>query len=255
MKKITQIAETGGARIDFNDFRDVFNLEMWDVMESIFSPFDNDTEGIIVEGCTISGSVGNYTISSGIVYLDGEFRRFSSQAGLSLPQYIKASSDSNTTRTFEDGNTKTLFITKSADLTTSAPGSGQYIAFTSTTDANDRRWAKPALGGGIKFSDPVEIGDWNMDLDETKGVNFPAGITASRIRGIFVKIRDDQATPNYYDFKNPGGIIGGSYTGTGIYYSDVISGIALSRQTGGIFDNNFFDSTSYNRGWVTFMYV
>lgn len=140
MKKITQVAETGGARIDFNDFRDVFNDEIWDAIEAIFSPYNTDTEGVIISGCVVGGSgPSSYTLSAGIVYLGGEFMRVSAASGLSLPQYIKAATAVNTTRTFEDTTIKTLYITHSADLSGSIPGAGQYVSITTTTDPDDRR--------------------------------------------------------------------------------------------------------------------
>lgn len=153
MKKITQAATTGGAPIYLDDFKDVFNLELWDVLQGMLSVFDTDTEGIIVQGCNIGGSgPSNYSISGGIVYIDGEFRRLTAATGLSLPQYIKAATDVNTTRTFEDTIIKTLFITKSADLDTSIPGSGQYIAITTTTDPDDRRYVSEINGEWVEIT-------------------------------------------------------------------------------------------------------
>lgn len=159
MKKITQVADTGGGPITKADLRVVFNLEIWDVLEAMFEGYDTDTQGIIVSGCELSGSVGNYTISAGIVYLDGEFRRFAAQTGLSLPQYIKAATDTNDSRTFEDASSKVLFITESADLATSAPGT-QYVPFTSTTSADGRRFNRPLTSTVTKKSKQI-----NMNAD------------------------------------------------------------------------------------------
>lgn len=168
MKKITQTAETGGARLDFDDFRDVFNDEIWDAMEASYEQFDSDTEGIIVSGCAVSGSAGNYTIAAGIVYIDGEFRRFSQQTGLTFPQYMKAATDVNTTRTFGDSTTKTLFITKSADLQSTVPGSGQYISFTGDgSSSNARR---------------VDSGWKTITLNASGGASYAAGSRTPQYR-------------------------------------------------------------------------
>lgn len=168
MKKITQLAETGGAPIYFDDFRDVFNLEIWNAMEALLSGYTSDTEGVIVSGCTVGGSgPSSYTISAGIVFLDGEFMRLAAQTGLSLPQYIKADTAVNTQRTFDDTNLKTLYITKGATVAGSAPGAGQYVSITSTTDPENRR---------------LDSGWVNITLNTSGGANYIAGARTPQYR-------------------------------------------------------------------------
>lgn len=254
MKKITQVAETGGARLDFDDFRDVFNKEIWDALQAMLSPFDSDTEGVILSGCTISGG-GPYNIAAGIVYLDGEFRRLPAQTGVSLPQYIKAATDVNTTRTFEDTVIKTLFITESADLATSAPGAGQYIAITSTSAPDSRRWGRPMFSSSatnVRKKATLDIGDWNMDA--TSNINVPHGLGAkwASIRVESVMIRNDAGTANYPIDTYINSVLTGE--GAGGVGSVDNTNISLSRIAGYFFDSTDFNATSYNRGWIELTY-
>jgi hypothetical protein len=266
MKKITQVAETGGARIDFDDLRETFNKEIWDAMQGMMSLYDSDVQGIIVSGCTIGGSgPSSYTISAGIVYIDGEFRRLAATTGLSLPQYIKAATDVNTTRTFEDTTIKTLFITEGADLAGSAPGAGQYIAITTTTDPDDRRlWRAPifpstceALGGfrteGTGFYEKtkyIDIGAWNMD--STAFLAVAHGISDhNTILSVIVTIYNDAANTSY----NLTGLSEGSGAMSGFISGWDATNITLGRLTSGNFDNSNFDSAFINRGVITVKYA
>lgn len=247
MKKITQSATTGGAPIYLDDFKDVFNDEIWDILQAKFAAFDTDAEGIIVQGCNIGGSgPSSYTISGGIVYLDGEFRRLSAATGLSLPQYIIAATDVNTTRTFEDTVVKTLFVTKSAELDTSAPGSGQYIAITSTTDPDNRRFDRPMVSNTFLRTKVVEIGDWNMNSGTgTPGVQVPHGLSISQIRNVSGLIRNDAGTEL---------VVAGGGGGASTIIQNVdatyVTLLAGTNQSSG----TDYDSTGYNRGWVTIVY-
>jgi hypothetical protein len=232
MKKITQSATTGGAPIYLDDFKDVFNKEIWDVLEGILSGFNSViTEGIIVSGCLLTGSPGNYTLSAGIVYLDGEFLRVPESTGLSLPQYIIPATDVNTTRTFEDTVIKTLFITKSAELSATETANGQYIALTTAADSVDRR-----LTGTL--TKILSIGDWNMTLTPLVGVAH--GISDfTKIRSVTAMIRNDANTVL-------------------IPYSDNFDGVTtteVSLTTSAPFDSDVnYNATGYNRGWVTIIY-
>lgn len=138
MKKFTSTG-LGGAPLNKNDLKTIFNDEIWSATEAILSPFIADTEGIIVSGCIITGG-GPYSISAGIVFLNGEFMRLPAQTGLSLPQYIIPSTPVGDSRVFGDGTTQVVAVNKSAIASGSLPGSGQYIAITSSTDPDDRRY-------------------------------------------------------------------------------------------------------------------
>lgn len=93
----------------------------------------------------------------------------------------------------------------------------------------------------------VNIGDWNMD--STSSVSVAHGVDWTKIRSISCIIRNDANSNgfplNYHDgTDNDSGGVGGIDS----------TNITLLRKTGGSFDNANFDSTGYNRGYVTITY-
>lgn len=93
------------------------------------------------------------------------------------------------------------------------------------------------------LSKTIDIGDWNMDSTLNKMVTH--GITLNKIRTIDIIIRND-ADDTYYPVDNYSADIGCTITSTDV---------SISRAIGGIFDNTSFDSTGFNRGWVTIFYI
>ena len=88
----------------------------------------------------------------------------------------------------------------------------------------------------------IEIGDWDMDSDLTNTIEHLLGKV---IRSVTVIIRkDDDIT--YYDLLSKDA---NAFTSLNESY------INLARSPGGFFDSTDFDSTSFNRGWVTIFYV
>lgn len=93
----------------------------------------------------------------------------------------------------------------------------------------------------------IQIGDWNMDA--TPAVSISHGLTLADIRSLSVIIRNNAAT-NHVDITSivaAGGQGGGSFAGS--------TTVQLDRVTGGRFDNASYDSTSFNRGWITIIYA
>jgi len=92
----------------------------------------------------------------------------------------------------------------------------------------------------------IIIGDW--DMDSTSSLNVAHGLTGANIRTVNCTI-----IPDFTDFKHPldssdsSGVSEGSLVWDG-------TNIALSRTTGGKFDNTTYDQTSFNRGWITITY-
>lgn len=252
MKKIVTTTTPGGAPIRLPDFKTTFNDEIWDAMQALLSGYDADTEGLIVSGCVISGA-GPYNMTAGIVYLNGEFMRIEAQTGLSLPQYIQPDSTVDTSRQFEDNTTQVLFQEKSATVDGSAPGAGQYVAITSSTDI-DRRLRKPVTIDPASVSQIIKkvinIGVWDMDSSSTLAVAH--GISDyTKIKSVFVMIRtdDDAFITSMYSLEyNPGVLAAGSFA------IDSVN-INMARSSG-IFDDPTFNKTSgsFNRGWITIEY-
>lgn len=98
----------------------------------------------------------------------------------------------------------------------------------------------------------LEIGDWNMDADSSKAVAH--GLTHSKIISIKVIIRDDSDS-------NRSDLVGTQDIAGTLHYKGSTSldatNINLSRvpsTNNGLFDNTNYDSTSYNRGYVSVKY-
>lgn len=111
------------------------------------------------------------------------------------------------------------------------------------------------LSGGVSFDGNTnwvfterQIGDW--DMDTTISVNVAHNLSSTEfktIRNTSTTIRNDADT-SYYELVNSGSGVQG-----GISEWDSTN-IILQRVGGGLFDSTDFDSTSYNRGFVTFWY-
>jgi hypothetical protein len=97
----------------------------------------------------------------------------------------------------------------------------------------------------------VNIGDW--DMDATGIVTVAHGLTLGKIRNISGMIRND-ADSLYLPF--PGGfgslsVLNSSLT---IYQIDSTN-VTLARESASVYDNNSYDSTAFNRGWLIIEYV
>jgi len=109
------------------------------------------------------------------------------------------------------------------------------------------------IAAGGLLPEILEIGDWNMDF--TVQVNIAHGLAGSdwkNIRAVNVIIRNDTDTSHYdllgYDENiNPDHMNGGVSAIDSTY-------VRLQRNAGGFFDSANFDSTTYNRGWITIFY-
>ncbi len=149
MKKFTTATDLGGAPINKNDLRDVFNSEIWDAIESLMSQFSSDVQGVVIEGCATTANGGNFDMTAGVVFLNGEFMKISAATNQSFTKYIAPATAINDTRTFADSTSHVVTIDKKAELVGSAPGSGQYITIASLTDLDDRRWSPATVQTSI----------------------------------------------------------------------------------------------------------
>ena len=94
----------------------------------------------------------------------------------------------------------------------------------------------------------IEIGDWNMDT--TNSVDVAHGLTLGNIRSVNAMIRDDTNSV-YYNFES---FTVGAADGLAQIIGSTSTYISLTRDEGGFFDSTGFDSTSFNRGWITICY-
>lgn len=119
-----------------------------------------------------------------------------------------------------------------------------------------------ALGGvrtnsGVYLKTLVlDIGDWNMDSNASKSVAHGLGANYKKIKSISVIIRDDSDNA-YHSLLNqtPQGGENGLVSGTlDAFNSTNIVLRRLSLALNGWFDGTAYDSTGYNRGWITITY-
>lgn len=253
MKKLLDSGQLGGVPIYHPDLSNVLGAEVWAAVQGMLSVFDSETEGLIISGCVFTNNAGNFDMTAGVVYLNGEFMRITAVTNQTYPKYIAPKTPVSDSRTFEDGTSQAVMQTKEAEIVASSPGAGQYITINSLTGAEDRRHRTTQTetpGLRIKV---IDIGDWNMDTDVFVEVPLPSGVTLSMIRDVSVIIRNDSGgTDAIYDLRRS--------DSTGVSQGSIGSittagGFQLNRVTGGIFDSAFFDATSYNRGWVTIKYI
>ena len=100
----------------------------------------------------------------------------------------------------------------------------------------------------------IEIGNWNMNADNTATISH--GLTDTKIRNAHTFIREDAASGNRV-FELSGTDNAVDDTGHGGYTQvDGSGNIFLVRRAGGRFASTQFDQVSgYNRGWVTILYA
>jgi len=96
----------------------------------------------------------------------------------------------------------------------------------------------------------VDIGDWDMSTATgTTAKAVAHGLTLADIRSISVTIRADGAS-FYRDFAAT------NNSGTGDHDIDIgATNVTLTREASGLFDSTNYNSTSFNRGWITIQYV
>ena len=241
----------GGLPHTLNDFRQ-FLGRLDAPSEGIYQAFNNLLRGFgdnfIVQGVVASGTTPNVAITEGWVLLDGELIKVDAQTGINTTtnnKFVKVTTfDSRGTKTFLNGSINETYKKNRAVV----QGTAGNLAFNGNTffDLSNQANSLPDTGIKILNKKVIEIGDWNMDT--TSSLNVTHGIDHTKIRMITVIIQDDNSIA----------IIplneGGSETNTapnGAINIIISSFITLKRLTGGVFDNTSYDSTPFNRGWIT----
>lgn len=137
------------------------------------------------------------------------------------------------------------------DNITYSPGEPMQDCFDKINAAIDA--INAALGGtnNLKIA-TIPIGDWDMDTNAFKIVDI--GMQKNLIRSISVVVRpDSNSLYAPLDVCDSGGDPNGW-----VQFDTYDSGpteIYLGRLTGSSFDSTNFDSTSYNRGYITVIYT
>ena len=146
--------------------------------------------------------------------------------------------------------------TPNGDLALSGNGTGSVTIDEAVTDSVTAETTNGDLtlaGNGTGkvlvdglYTKVIDIGDWNMD--STSLISVAHGVTAANIRSINALIRND-ANTSYYDFAAT------DANTASRYILSQSTNIVISRALGGTFDQTSFDSTGYNRGWITIQYT
>jgi hypothetical protein len=239
---------------------------------------------MVLYGCDVtvtSGAIpgtGTATLTAGAVYYNGEIYQVDANAGLSTtnPQTL-IWSIATTYRAgdpieWSDGTARELHRIDKFLLSAGTAGAGlaNYNAatvkyLTSTTDlgasivseAATAAAATAAVAADVAAVDAklggltttvINIGDWNMD--STALVSIAHGLDVTKIRNVSVTIRHDNNL-QYYTLPvyNDSAADIDAYLG-----ASTTTDIVIFRRATGIFDSANFDSTSYNRGWITIAY-
>jgi hypothetical protein len=115
------------------------------------------------------------------------------------------------------------------------------------TDGSDATFTGSASKHGVLNVKTIDIGDWDMDTNQSTGVNH--GLTGSKIRAVTCLIRNDADTTlhdlNFTD---------GTGTGANGWYATSTQ-VQMFIETDGIFDSVNYDATSFNRGFITIWYT
>ena len=100
-----------------------------------------------------------------------------------------------------------------------------------------------------EISKTINIGDWNMDATASVNVSHGLGSNFLNIREVSVMIYRDDVTAF---LPLTSAATGGTANG---YWSTDNTNIVLNRIVSGVFDSTNYDSTSFNRGYVTIRYT
>jgi hypothetical protein len=262
MKRLKTTIPDGGAPLgQFPVLRDIFDTENKDAIEALLTSItEGETEGVILSGCAVTGTAGNFAISAGYVYLDGKVLRYAGGSGFSATRYLQKAADTEETGAFADTVVRAYIDVETAEDAVSAPGGGvQYVTVTFASGGrtlndliNIKIDNRAVLNDGntgaattIKTK-IIEIGDWNMDI--TSSVNIPHGLAANKIRSVHVIIRN-----NLDNLYSPSPATD-TFTQFELTHNYDATNVIISRPNGGVFDSTNYDSTSFNRGWITITY-
>ena len=216
---------------------------------TIFEQWFNDLAlgDCIVYGCDISGGVGNYTVTAGVLYVSGKLRLFDGVAGVAFPLVLEEESIEINLREYEEGVNK-----YTAEQLKMVPDVGGAFNFDLTTPRTREQLLGPA-GTKTKI---LNIGDW--DMNATLFVLIAHGLAFAKIIKIKVTIFVDDDSPAYPFASNievhdsiavPGTIVlAGAVVWDGV-------NVQISRLAGAVYQSIQYDKLAYNRGLIEITYL
>ena len=123
-------------------------------------------------------------------------------------------------------------------------GDNQTVTESNTSIINGNTLNADTALASERIFQELQIGDWDMFATAIVSVTHGLSIDEfESLRDLTVTIKDDPNTTYHF----------GSSVDISLKVNT--SGIVLTRTVGGVFDTTDFDSTSYNRGFITFTYL
>lgn len=246
----------GGLPLNLDDFRwflsQSSNKGIYAYFDELQRDFGND---LILQGCVVTGSNPNKSLTEGWILLGGEVLKVDAIAGT-----LDTSTDSHYIKftTFDASGQKTLRNSQVVQTYEKArgklDGTSGDLKFDGLTLFESQGAIKinasNVVSQQVLRSKVIFLQDWNMD--STASINLAHGLTGSQSLNIVSAdaiIRDDSSETfslNYSDgTANMHGGIGEINSGD----------ITLLRVTGGFFDTTQFEATSFNRGFIYLVYM
>lgn len=237
-------------------FQEVFN----EILKGIT---DNVGGTHALYGCIDSDiSATGWAISEGAIFYNGEVFQiplFVGSHATNVPVLnIVSTFRAGDPVTFSDNNTFNVHQVRTMAWTMGASGSG-LLNFSSLT--RFKKTIGESLLYGVKTDNAllktkvIAIGDWNMQ--STVDLSIASGVSnlQQTLRSIDVMIRkdnDSELNPFLSSIMQLGG--GGISNNQGSVNIDSGNFINLRRTAASIYDSTNYDSTSFNRGWITIVY-
>jgi len=139
---------------------------------------DETTQGIIVSGCNITGTAGSYSISAGIVYLNGKYIDFTGATSPTLPVYLIEGTPQIETGIFRDNSIREKYATDTLTVVNTAPSSVRFV--TIALNSKYRVWNY--------FYDRLGLGT------VIQGINTSLTTITTQIADIYTKLGDKSIT-------------------------------------------------------------
>ena len=236
------------------------NLIIEGVLNIVLSHTGTTAKAVEIDGDNAVGKINIENSSTGT--LTTGYHINANKTGNRIEGFVQNTGGGTLTNYIIDNSTEDSNIIMAIDEpnnTIKTNGTAFVDLFNTQTIEGIKTFSDEIIGNGgiqtdgvnILKTKVINIGDWDMVTDSF--VSVGSGIARANIRGISVIIIDDDAPGvgvaldiNWTDGSGTGNQ-GISISSSGI--------IGLYRQNGGAFDNTDYNSTSYNRGWVTVTYT
>lgn len=237
------------------------------IREALQEVFRGFGDNYIIQGCT-----GTTSITAGYIMLDGELLKVDAHTKTDTHFAKVVTYDALGDITFNDGVARQTWQKNRATISASSGSlayataerlNGRIVTLNkaSTSEAQalslNTVFITPStlsdVNGGF-LTKEIPIGDWNMvstvEVYVNHGVSNPKSI---RVKSVTIRDDTDLAYNDLY-IVNSAGVCGGTVVSTNAPADSPGTQIQLRRITGGLFDNDYYDSTSYNRGWIVIEY-